>query len=158
MSTATKKKEDAAAAAAAASDGGDASGGKKKKLLLVVLVLVVVAGAAVWFLFLRGAGAAEAEPERVPGDVVAMEPISINLADGHYLRIGIALQAVEGGHGAPEGSKALDLTIAAFSGRSTAELADPAVREEIKKHLVEKLDEAYHHEVMDVYFTEFVTQ
>ena len=42
-----------------------------------------------------------------PGEVVTLEPIQINLAAGHYLRIGIALQLTAKAHEA-DGSKALD--------------------------------------------------
>ncbi len=159
MSTATKKKEDAQVAAAATADGAPKKKGKKK-LLVLVLIVMLVAGGAAWFFLFRGGGeaAAEPEPELVPGEVVALEAISINLADGHYLRIGVALQAVEGAAHVPEGSEALDLTIQTFSGRTVTELADNTVREELKAELAHKVEEAYHHEVMGVFFTEFVTQ
>ena len=53
------------------------------------------------------------QPE--PGEVVTLEPIQINLAGGHYLRIGLALQLTADAHEA-DGSKALDATIELFSG------------------------------------------
>ncbi len=159
MSTATKKKEDAKVAAAAAADGAPKKKGKKKVLLLVLIVLLVAGGAA-WFFLFRGGGEAEAavEPEPVLGEVLPLEAISINLADGHYLRIGVALQVIEGPAHPPDGSEALDLTIQTFSGRTVTELADNAVREELKVELTHKVEEAYHHDVVEVYFTEFVTQ
>lgn len=140
-----------------------AAGGKKKKLLIVVVGVLVVAGAAAWFLLGRGGGreaehAAEPAPE--PGEVVQVEPISVNLADGHYLRLGLGLQltADAGGHGPVDPSRALDLAIALYSGRPMAEVSDPATREALKAELKHQLDEAYHGEVMDVYLTNFVTQ
>ena len=69
----------------AAADEPEPKGGKKKKLIVIGLVLVIAAAAAWWFL-LRPSGPAEPEP----GEVMTMEPIQINLADGHYLRVGIA--------------------------------------------------------------------
>ena len=39
-----------------------------------------------------------------------------------------------------------------------ASISQPVRRDELKAKLVHKLDESYHGEVMDVYFTEFVTQ
>ena len=69
-----------------------------------------------------------------------LEPIQINLADGHYLRIGIALQLTADAHEA-DGSKALDATIDLFSGQSTT----PTCRSrgsasELKEELAQKLD------------------
>ncbi|GAA1436021.1 hypothetical protein GCM10009641_33690 [Mycobacterium cookii] len=130
----------------------EVKGGRRKKLLLVGLALVVGAAAAWWFV-LRPSG----PTEPVPGEVMTMEPIQVNLADGHYLRIGIALQLSADAHGA-DGSKALDATIDLFSGVDQAELAKAGQRQELKHELEEKLHEHYHGDVLEVYFTEFVTQ
>jgi flagellar FliL protein len=73
-------------------------GGSKKKLLLIVGPLVVIGAlAAVYFLFLRGGSSAD--PHKVvhhPGAVVALDPITINLAGGHFLKLGLALQPEAG--------------------------------------------------------------
>ena len=127
--------------------------GGKKKLLIILLVLLLGAGAAWWFM-LRPA-AAEEEP--VPGEVVALEAIQINLRDNHYLRIGLALQGVEGAHEV-DGSKALDATIEIFTGEDMVELAQKEYRQKLKKKLEHDLEELYHGDVMGVYFTDFVTQ
>lgn len=138
----------------AADKGAEKKGGGKKKLVLILLVVVVVAAAA-WFFLLRGGGSEEVEA--VPGEVLTLEPVQINLADGHYLRLGISLQLTETAHEA-DGSKALDAAIDIFSGRKQEELTKTAGRQKLKKELVHHLEEAYHGDVMDVYFTEFVTQ
>jgi flagellar FliL protein len=127
-------------------------GGKKKVLMIVVLILAIGA-AAYWFL-LRPSAEAKA-PE--PGEVVKLEPIQVNLSGGHYLKIGIALQLTAEAHEA-DGSKALDATIELFSGRSMEQLGNHATRAKLKKALEKELEHEYHGEVMDVYFTEFVTQ
>lgn len=126
-------------------------GGKKKKLVVVAVVLLLAAGG--WFFLKPGGG--DAAPK--PGEVVTLEPIQLNLAAGHYLRIGIALQLVEGAKEV-DGSKALDATIAEFSGATTTEVNQPARREALKKALLKELDHRYDGDVMGVYFTEFVTQ
>ncbi|GGO77947.1 flagellar basal body-associated FliL family protein [Nocardioides deserti] len=128
------------------------TGGGRKKLVLLLVVVLLAAGSAWWFL-LRPSG--EAEPE--PGEVLVMDPVQVNLADGHYLSIGIALQLVEGAAHA-DGSKALDTTIELFSGREPDELVKVKTRHALKEQLVEELDHRYHGEVLDVYFTQFVTQ
>lgn len=126
--------------------------GKGKLIIVLVLVVGLALGAA-WFFLIRPSG--DAEPK--PGEVAALEPIQVNLADGHYLRIGIALQLVEGAHEV-DGSKALDAAIEVFSGKEVGEVNRPAEREHLRKELEELLHERYHDEVMGVYFTEFVTQ
>jgi flagellar FliL protein len=130
-------------------------GGKLKLIIIAVVVLAVLGGAGYWF-FLKPAGKA-APPE--PGLVVKLEPIQINLTADHYLKVGIALQATKDAGADPiDGSKALDATIALFSGQSMEELASPDHRRKMKKRLEKELDKAYEHKVMGVYFTDFVTQ
>jgi flagellar FliL protein len=126
-------------------------GGRRTKLVALVAVLAVLA--AGWWFFLRPSGPAEP----VPGEVMTLEPIQVNLADGHYLRIGIALQLSAEAHEA-DGSKALDATIDLFSGADRAELARTGQRQELKHQLEEELHEDYHGDVLEVFFTEFVTQ
>lgn len=157
----------AAGGAGADEDGATKKKGKRKLIIIAaaVVLLAAVGGGAFWFLTMR-APAEEPPPE--PGEVAAFGPISLNLAEGHYLKVGVAIQlaatAGGGGHGAKvvvDGSKALDLTIETFSGRTVAELADPAQRALLKEELLHDVEEAYHenhHVVMDLYFTEFVTQ
>ena len=127
-------------------------GGRKKVVMIVVLILAIGA-AAYWFL-LRPTAEAKA-PE--PGEVVRLEPIQVNLSNGNYLKIGIALQLTADAEEA-DGSKALDATIDLFSGRSMDELGRPQVRAKLKKVLEKELEDEYHGEVMGVYFTDFVTQ
>jgi flagellar FliL protein len=130
------------------------TGGGRKKLVVVVLVLAL-AGAAAWWYMLRPASAKEAPH---PGAVVKLEAIQVNLTDGHYLRIGIALQATDKVKEELDGSKALDATIELFTGESQQQLARKPYRDGLKKKLEHRLEEAYEGEVMKVYFTDFVTQ
>ena len=126
--------------------------GKGKLILVLVLVVGVALGAA-WFFLVRPSG--DAEPK--PGEVAPLEAIQVNLSDGHYLRLGLALQLVEGAHEV-DGSMALDAAIEVFSGKEVGDVNRPAEREHLRKELEELLHERYHDEVIDVYFTEFVTQ
>lgn len=138
--------------------------GRRRGVVVVVVAAVVVLaalGVVAYLLLGRGADGAEpVEPPREPGEVLQVEAISINLADGHYLRLGLGLQltADAGKHGTPDPSKALDLAIALYSGRPMAEVTDAATRESLKAELARQLDEAYEGEVMDVYLTTYVTQ
>lgn len=136
---------------------------KSRKKLFIIVGAVLVAGGAGAYVMLGGGGGDSAvpapEPTPVPGAVVSVDAHSLNLADGHYLRLGLGLQlTAEAGAEAPDTAKAVDLSIQVFSGRTVAEVTDPAVREQLRGELLDKLDEAYEGEVMDVYFTDYVTQ
>ncbi|GCE78023.1 flagellar basal body-associated FliL family protein [Cellulomonas biazotea] len=134
-------------------------GPSRKVLLVVVGVLVLLlAGAGAYFFLLKGDGAPKVEPPPEPGAVVTVDAVSINLADGHYLRLGMALQLTADSHETPDTARALDLAIALFSGRSITEVSDPATRDQLKADLAHQLAEAYEGEVMDVYLTNYVTQ
>lgn len=126
--------------------------GGRTRLVGIVVILAVLAGAG-WFYFLRPSG--DTEPK--PGEVARLDPIQVNLASGHYLRVGIALQLTEGAHEV-DGSKALDAAIGVFSGLPVGEVNKPAAREELRHELEKELEHRYHGEVMEVFFTEFVTQ
>jgi flagellar FliL protein len=136
----------------------------KKGLLIVIIAIVLVAGGAAAYFFLGKSGGdaaaePEAEPAPEPGEVLAVEPISLNLADGHYLRLGFSLQLTEEvGEHVPDSGKAIDLAIVLFSGRTVEEISDPTSREALKVEFAAELAEAYEGEVMDVYLTNYVTQ
>src|SRR5919112_1061010 len=120
----------------------EGKGGKKKLLLIVGVLLLAAAGAAYFFLF-AGSGEAEAAaPEH--GGYVALEPIAVNLAGG--------------GHGGAsvDGAKAYDQIISTFSQAQPADVT--GARDALKEALEEKIIEAYHGEVMGIYYTEYVTQ
>jgi flagellar protein FliL len=135
----------------------------KKKLILILVLVLVLAGAGYFFLG-RGAKTPSKPPPPMPGTVLTLDPITLNLASGRYLKLGLALQfTVEGsvaGEGAPDldGSKALDLAISQLSDRPVIELNSAPAREKAKEKLVKAIEKAYDDKVMDVYFTEFVMQ
>jgi flagellar FliL protein len=124
--------------------------------MLLAVLLLAGGGAGGYFMFAKGGEAEVETPE--PGVVVALEPITINLTDGHFLKVSIALQAAADASHEPEGSRALDLLISQFSNKSVDELSSNDAREAQKKELIEKVKKAYEEEVYDVYFTEFVMQ
>ena len=147
-----------------APEDDDAPGGGKKKLLVIALVAVLAIGAGAYFLLFSG-GSAEAEPAAETGSVVLpIDPVAINLAGGSYLKLGMALQfslaydeAAGGEHGSePDGSKALDIAIAQFSGAALTDVQTN--REAMKAALQEAIVKAYHGDVYSIYYTEYVTQ
>ncbi len=153
-----------AAAPAETADVG--KGGGTKKLVMVVVPVLLVLVAAWYFVLGPGSGKSKAEePKEVAlGEVVALDPITMNLADGRLLKVGLALQlpleppAGGGGHGEFSGSIALDEAIAYLGEHTYAQLAAPAARQAVKKELSHRVNERYHSAVLEVYFTEFVMQ
>lgn len=129
--------------------------GGKKKLILALVAVLALGGGGYWF-FLKPAPAEKKEPE--PGEVLKLDPIQVNLAGGHYLKIGIALQLTAEVAHEPEGSKALDATIELFSGMPMDKLTRAESREKLKHELEKELEHAYHGDVMGVYFVDFVVQ
>ncbi|WP_440902008.1 flagellar basal body-associated FliL family protein [Actinosynnema sp.] len=134
---------------------GEGKGGGKTKLLIIVAVAVLaLGGAGSWFFLFRDSTPAPPEP----GTVVALDSITMNLADGHYLKLKLSLQQTKDAAEDVDGSKALDLVVSEFSNRSIAELSSNEARESLKAALQEKVVSAYEDLVMGIYFTEFVTQ
>lgn len=135
---------------------------KKKLMLILGVVVVLVAAAAYYFLVLSKADAAAEPVEPEPGAVHKVEAMSINLADGRYLRIAVGLQlTLDGaaGHGGEfDDSKARNAIIDLYSGRPVAEVAPGEAREALRQELAATLEESYHGGVMDVYLIDFVTQ
>jgi flagellar FliL protein len=133
-----------------------ARGGKKKLGLILAVLLLAGAGAAYFFLF---SGSGEPAPPE-PGELVTLEPVAVNLAGGGYLKIGVALQFTadaEGGHeGGPNTAKAADLIISTFSQADPADVA--GARDALKEALQQKIIEAYDGDVMQIFYTENVTQ
>jgi flagellar FliL protein len=134
-------------------DEAPAAAGGRRKVLLLVVAVAVLAAAGWWFV--RPFSGGQVEP--VPGEVLTLEAVQVNLADGHFLRVGLALQLVEGAEPV-EGSQALDATIDLFSGRDMADLAATRTRHRLKDALLRELRTRYHDEVLALYFTEFVMQ
>jgi len=133
--------------------------GKKKLLMMVAAGFMVAAGVGGYMILGKGGGdAAAEEPKPEPGAVVALDAVTVNLADGHYLKIKLALQATAETAEEPDGSKALDRAIEQFSEYEMGELSTTEGRHKAKDKLREELKEAYEGEIMDVYFTEFVMQ
>jgi flagellar basal body-associated protein FliL len=105
----------------------------------------------------------EVDPHTERGGVLEMEPLTVNLSDGHYLKIGIALQLdkatlVETAKDEGLGAKALDMAIASLSTKSMDQLSEATVRDELKHDLGVDTCMAYEGEVLTVYFTNFVMQ
>lgn len=152
-------------AAGGAPEAGADRPKSKKKIVIVIAALVLGGAAAYWFLMGPGAATEEGdpaavveEPAPVPGDVLTVDAVSLNLAGGHYLRLGLALQLTADITEVPDPALALDHAIVLFSGRTVEEVSSADGRQALKDELSRQLAEAYEGEVMGVYFTDYVTQ
>ena len=143
---------------------GKEGGGKSNLIPAVVLAVGLAAGG--YFMGGSGGDASASEKpvkeEPVPGGVATMDPLSVNLADGHFLKVGIALELVEGVEVGEfmkgDISKAKDLLIDRMGGLPMEQLTSPDGRKTIKEELAKAARKLYKDEVIDIYFTDFVMQ
>jgi flagellar protein FliL len=138
---------------------------KKKLLMIIVIALVVLGGGGAGAcIMLKGDSAEAAEEQPVKGAVVAMDSaLTINLADGHYLKLAFTLQATEeAGETEIDNAEAIDIAIDKYTGMEIAELETEKGRQTAKSELLEEIEKVYNvddtHIIMDIYFTQFVTQ
>jgi flagellar protein FliL len=132
----------------------------KKKLIIIVAaaVLLLGGGGGAYFMMSGSPSKPAAKPKPVPGKVIPLDAITINLAGGHYLKIHIALQATASAGDTVDGSQALDLTVAEFSNKDMATYSSAEGRAKAKEELLTAVEKAYEDKIMDIYFTEFVMQ
>jgi flagellar FliL protein len=139
---------------------------KSKKMLMIIVIALVVlgGGGAGAFLMMTGDSAEAAEEKPVKGAVVAMDSaLTINLADGHYLKLAFTLQATEeAGETEIDNAEAIDIAIDKYTGMKIAELETEKGRTTAKAELLDEIEKVYNvedkHIIMDIYFTQFVTQ
>jgi flagellar FliL protein len=149
-----------------------AQAGKKKRPLLLIVVVAVVAaalagGGATVLLGAKGGGGknAKAHPAKKKppalGEVVPIDATTLNLADGHYLKVGVALQLSKAGSAeeiAKDLAPAQDATISVLGNYTQAQLAARGGKEHVKALLSRKIAALYDDKVLYVYFTDFVIQ
>ena len=134
----------------------------KKMLMIIVAAVVLLGGGGGAFFMMKGGSKAEAAPKK--GVVTAIDSaITINLTDGHYLKLGFSLQqTADTGTEVVDTSEALNLAIDEYTGKTVAELSTEKGREAAKADLLTQIVKAYTvdgtKEVMDIYYTSFVTQ
>jgi flagellar FliL protein len=166
---ATKTTSGGSAGVSAEEGGAPAKkGGGMKKLIIIIVPVVLVAVGVTFFLTKGSGGGATAKPTETPkptpGTVKVLDPVTINLAGAHYLKLGIGLQQSAAVAEEVDGSKALDDAIELFSGMTIKELSTKKGRDAAKAELVKEIKESYKDEktgdseVYDIYFTTFVMQ
>ena len=103
--------------------------------------------------------AADASKVLEPND----ESVTIDLADGAYLKVGIALELAPGLDPTVAktdglGDEATDITLKELARHTMAGLAPPAARNKVQQQLSFDVCKAYDAKILSVYFTEFVMQ
>jgi flagellar protein FliL len=150
-------------------DEKEAAEAPKKKskmpliLIIVAVVLLGVGGGA--FFMLKGSSKAAAAPKAPEkGAVVTMDnALTINLAGSHYLKLAFTMQlTADAGTESIDNSEAIDLAIQHFNGMEIGEISTEKGLEKNKEELLTAVEKAYKEKdkqiVMDLYFTQFVTQ
>jgi flagellar protein FliL len=177
---------DAAPSGEADPSGGKGKKGKKDKKdssakgksnLVPAVVLAVGIAAGGYFM---GGGTTEAATETIeavdeapePGDVAELDALTVNLAGGRFLRVGVSFLTVkdfEVIHGDPKKgepsrfkpeyeNRLRDQVIAMFAGRQLSDVVGSEQLQDAKAELLERANEVVGDKVLEVYFTEFVTQ
>lgn len=134
---------------------------KGKKKLIIGVVLLVALGGVAKVEFLSPKPTSQAAVVAKPGPLVALDAVTVNLAGGHYLRVGVTVQFTDkvSASAPPNGAPALDQVIAYFTGQDGTPLQTSAGLEKAKEGLKQKIAGAYPKEPLyDVLFTSFVVQ
>lgn len=131
-------------------------GRKGLVIALIAVALALVGVLATAFVVFSSSGAAAKAP--TAGVVIPLDDMTVNLANGRFLKVGVALQGTDKASADMDVSAAKDLVIQTYSGRDIGDLATTQQRNDTKKQLLKQLDVAYPGKFMDVYFTDFVTQ
>jgi flagellar FliL protein len=145
----------------------------KSNLLPAVVVAIGLLGGGYFMSSGKGGKAAAAVPGPGPassttvegGAIVKLDAITLNLADGRFLKVGLALQLAKAPKkikpdtlAATDAARALDLGISVLGSKSYTELATSSGREAAKTELASKVKDAYGGDVVGIFFTEFVMQ
>jgi flagellar protein FliL len=127
--------------------GSQAKKSRKKLVIVAVVVLVLLAvGGFVGKGMLAAPAKPEPDPKTVAGVVVTLAPITMNLADGRYLKLTLALQLSKA---ASPVAGSVDAAAGAVPVLDGAKALDAAIT---------VLGKRYDGDVLGVYFTEFLMQ
>ena len=126
---------------------------RRPRLLLLVVLLSLLLGARVHDARVRAS--VPPPPDLDAGAVLTLPPVDIDLADGYFLRLGLALQTPEDADVTVDGTRAIELATALYSGRPVAQLIDGQQQAALKADLLGSIGTTYEDEVVDVYYTQF---
>jgi flagellar FliL protein len=163
---ARKPKEDKKAEAG--EEAGEVKIKKKKTLLVPAIIVAVGLLGGGYFMSQKGStkkasstkdkSAAVALPK---GPILTIDPTTVNLADGHFLEVGLGLQvdsAADLTAVTNDEALALNVAISVFGKDTMAQLSPGSGRSAAQTLLAKKLGQTFDKKVTGVYFTDFVMQ
>lgn len=147
----------------------------KRKMLIPVMViaLAVLGGGAMAGGFIGGGlfGADEAladgeegaapTPTPTPselGVLVELDAVTLNLAEGRFLKLAVAIELAPGIVEPPPTAPIYDEVIEVFGPMTFDQLSQAPVRSDTKTQLLDRLSTTYGEDIVGVYYTEFVMQ
>lgn len=149
-----------------AETAGDAAPAPKKRSNLVPALVLAVGMVAAAFLLKPAPGGSAAEATTTTsaaGPVVELDPMTLNLRDGRFIRVGLAIELSESAdaalfeeHGSPNLLK--DLVIFQVSELSAEQVSTPEGLEEFKRTLSAGAKELYGADFHGLYLTDLVIQ
>lgn len=161
------------------SEDGEA-GEKGSKTPLIIGAVALVAGVVLGGKFMGGGGGAEAATTttttEVPGNVTSLDTITLNLADGRFLKLGVGFEVAAestypahgdagGGHAAEADesptkgfARELDAVIDIVSTHTYEDLLAPGGKDKVKEEILHEVAEISHEAIEAVLFHEFVMQ
>lgn len=140
---------------------------KKKSNLIPALIIAVALIVGAYLMKPAPAGGEAKEEEKVeeviPGEIATIESMTLNLADGHYLMLGLGMELVEGVPAkefaeSGETDKFKDLIIAKVGDMTVDQVSTTEGREALKETLRHGAKELYPDEFIEIYLTEAVVQ
>jgi len=146
--------------AAEGENGGGKKKSKKMKLAVLVLVLLLaIVGAKETVLKKKPVAAkAGAAAKPVPGPMIPLTEQTLNLTDGHFLRVIVVIVTTKGTSATLDVTEGNQAVIDQFSNQTETALTGLANRNKARKQLVARLEKLYPKKIEDVTFNEFVMQ
>ena len=168
--TMTTKRPVAADQSPGAAEAEPAKPKRKRKLVLLLALVAVIAVAAVAYPKLthkKPARGYKSVALAVPnGPIESLDPVTVNLSDGHLLQVGVAVQLTQAADVKKVTSmepRILDAVISTFSALTYPGLLGPAGHEQARQQIEGRLVTLFPPvggtpQVAGVYFTSFVMQ
>lgn len=146
--------------------------GRSKRLLIVaglVVALGMLGGGAMASGLVGGGSSdvgepgATAAPAPTPtaeelGMLVQLDSITLNLAAGRFLKLGVAVELAPGVVEEPPTAPVYDEVIELFGPMTFEQLSDAGIRNQTKTTLLAALADVYGTDIVGIYYTEFVMQ
>jgi flagellar FliL protein len=131
----------------------------KKFLLSMLAILIFAGGGGILFYVLQKGGENE-QKTAASYKIMELEPIVINLSDGHYIRIAIALGYTGEESELKSKLPAInDILITTVGAMSSKELISPEGKELLKENLLLKINSVLSGvQVRNIFYREFIVQ